>query len=219
MNENMDLKKIEKKIWISYFQDGVWDIFIGLLLLNFGIAPFIGAVINGDYSQSELSDLISYSIILIVAYIILYCGKKYITAPRLGRVKFSTERISKAKKTTIVFGLSVLFGALVFILIATDSLLFNNTLQFGAIAFGINAIIVFSAWAYFFDFTRLYLYGWFFAASIVLVEISRPYVGSTFDNVIGFGVFGGIIILIGLAYLIRFIQKYPLPKEEISYGN
>jgi len=219
MNENMDLKQIEKKAWISYFQDGLWDIFVGLLLLNFGIAPLIGAVINSDYSQSELSDLISYSIILIAAYIILYCGKKYITAPRLGRAKFSTERKSKTKKTTIVFGLSALFGLLVFILIATDFIPFKNTLQFGAIAFGINAIIVFSAWAYFFDFNRLYLYGWFFAASILLVELSRPYVGITYDNVIGFGVFGGIIVLIGIAYLIRFLQKYSLPTEETYHGE
>ncbi len=219
MNENMDLKKIEKKAWISYFQDGLWDIFIGLLLLNFGIAPLIGAVINSNYSQGELSDLISYSIILIVAYITLYCGKKYITAPRLGRAKFSTERKSKTKKTTIVFGLSALFGALVFILIATDFFPFNYALQFGAIVFSVNAIIVFSAWAYFFDFNRLYLYGWFFAASIVLVEVSHPYVGITYDNVIGFGVFGGIIVLIGIAYLIRFLKKYPFPTEATLHGE
>ena len=212
MNENIDLKKIEKKAWTSYFQDGLWDILLGLILLNFGIAPLIEDITGITY-------LLSYNVVLIVAFIIFYSGKKYITTPRLGKVKFSAERKTKQKKTTLVVALSVLFGLIVFAFAATDFLSFKTTIYFGAILFGINAVIVFSVMAFFLDFNRLYVYGWFFALSIVIVEISRPYVSSTFDNIIGFGIFGGIILLIGIAYLIRFIQKYPLQTEETFHGN
>jgi len=73
--------------------------------------------------------------------------------------------------------------------------------------------------AYFLDFNRLYLYGWFFAGSIILTELSRNYVGTIYDNVLGFVIFGGIMILIGVIYFIRFLQKYPLTHEEILNGN
>ncbi len=212
MNDNIDLKKIEKKAWTSYFQDGLWDIFLGLVLLNFGIAPIIEDLTGTIYE-------ISYYAILIIAFIIFYGGKKYITAPRLGRAKFSVERKSKRKKTIIVLTLSVLFGLIMLILTSTDFLSFKNTIQFIAIIFGINAIIVFSIMAYFLDFNRLYLYGWFFAGSIILTELSRNYVGTIYDNVLGFVIFGGIMILIGIIYFIRFLQKYPLTHEEILNGN
>ncbi len=206
MTEKIDLKKIEKKAWKSYHQDGLWDIFLGLILLNFGIAPLLEEITGTTY-------LLSYIIILVVAFIIFYSGKKYITTPKLGRVGFGTERKSKTKKTSIVLTISVVLGLIVFIIAATNTLPIIGTIHFGAIVFGINAIIVFSLMAYYLDFNRLYLYGWFFGASIALSEISYNYVGYTYDNIIGFGLFAGIMIIIGLAYLIRFMQKYPNPSE------
>jgi hypothetical protein len=47
----------------------------------------------------------------------------------------------------------------------------------------------------------------FFAGSIILVELSRNYVGTIYDNVLGFGIFGGIMIFIGIIYFIRFFKK------------
>jgi hypothetical protein len=192
MTVKIDLKKIEKKAWKSYHQDGLWDIFLGLTGTTY---------------------LLSYILILIAAFIIFYGGKKYITIPRLGRAGFGIERKSKTKKTSIILTISVILGFIVFIIAATDVLPIIEKIHFGAIVFGINAIIVFSLMAYYLDFNRLYLYGWFFGASIALSEISYNYVGYTYDNIIGFGLFAGIMIIIGLAYLIRFIQKYPNPSE------
>ena len=212
MTEKIDLKKIEKKAWKSYHQDGLWDIFLGLILLNFGIAPIIEEITGITY-------LISYNLILVAAFIIFYGGKKYITIPRLGRAGFSTERKSKTKKTSIILTISVILGLIVFIIAATDVLPIIGNIHFGAIVFGINAIIVFSLMAYYLDLNRLYLYGWFFAGSIVLVELSHNYVGSTYDNVLGFGIFGVIMVLIGFTLLIQFLQKYSLPRKEIVDGN
>jgi uncharacterized membrane protein len=177
MPEKINLKKIEKKAWKSYHQDGLWDILLGLILLNFGIAPILEDITGTTY-------LLSYIIILVAAFLIFYGGKKYITTPRLGRAGFSIERKSKTKKTSIVLTISVILGLIVFMIAATDILPIISNIHFGALAFGINAIIVFSLMAYYLDFNRLYLYGWFFAGSIALVEFSRNYVGSTYDNVI-----------------------------------
>lgn len=211
MTENLDLKKIEKKAWASFFQDGLFDIFLGLIALSFGIAPLIEEITGISY-------MVSYSIMLIVGFIIFYAGKKYITATRIGRAKFSGERKTRNRKTTLVLTISVLFGCIIFLITATNISPITSNIHFGAVVFGTNAIIVFSLMAYFLDFNRLYLYGWFFAASIVFVELSRSYVGTTYDNVIGFGSFGAIIIIIGLVYLIRFLHRYPLNSEVLSNG-
>lgn len=207
----MNLKSIEKKAWTSYFQDGLFDIFLGLITLNFGIAPLIEEITGITY-------LISYCIMLIVGFILFYLGKKYITATRIGRAKFSEERKTRNRKTTLVLTISVIFGCIIFLITATNLSPITSNIHFGAAVFGTNAIIVFSLMAYLLDFNRLYLYGWFFAASIVFVELSRAYVGTTYDNVIGFGTFGMIIILIGLVYLIRFFHRYPLNPEVLSNG-
>ena len=39
MTQNINLKALEKKAWRSVFQDGLWDIFLGLLLMAFGLRP------------------------------------------------------------------------------------------------------------------------------------------------------------------------------------
>jgi hypothetical protein len=207
VNETINLKEIEKKAWRSYFQDGLWDLFLGLLLLSFGIIPFLEGI--------GIPHLLSY-IAFIPAYVVFFAGKKYITVPRMGFVKFGSKRKSKKMKARIVLAISVIFGFVVFLLALTNTLPVKGTLHFGALAFGINAIIVFSLLAYFLDFTRLYLYGLFFAVSIAFVELSRSYVGSTYNAFVGFGTFGGITTIIGIAYLIRFLQKYPLPPEKTS---
>ncbi len=211
MNDKMNLKEIEKRAWKSYFQDGLFDILLGLLLLSFAFFPFL--------EQIGVPYLLNYLIAFSPAYVIFFAGKKYITVPRLGRAKFSAERRSKKKKTRIVLTISVVFGLIVFLSTVANIFPLKSNIHFGAVAFGANAIIVFSLMAYFLDFNRLYLYGWFFAASIFLVESSRSIVGSTYDNVIGFGLFGIIMIFIGAVYFIRFLRKYPRPIEATSYGK
>ena len=203
MNEKIDLKKIEKKAWTSYYQDGLWDIFLGLILLNFGVAPIMEEITGVTY-------LVSYILIIALAYIIWYTGKKYITAPRIGLVKFGRTRKIKNFKVTIILLISAIFGLVVMLLTTTDLLPYKTDISAWAILFAINALIVFSLMAYFLDFPRLYIYSVFFAVSIFLAELSRSYVGSLYDTVIGFGLFGVVIVLIGLLHLTRFIRRYPL---------
>ena len=37
MSNNIDLKEVERKIFTSYFHDGMWDLYGGLVLLGFGL--------------------------------------------------------------------------------------------------------------------------------------------------------------------------------------
>jgi uncharacterized membrane-anchored protein len=212
MTEKIDLKKIEKKAWKSCFQDGLWDIFLGLILLSFGLSPFIEELIGTTY-------LISYIILLSIGYIIFYGGKKYITVPRIGNVKFGPKRKIKKIKVVIILAISVIFGLAVLLLTQTNLVPYNIDISIWGIIFAINALIVFSLMAYYLDFPRLYIYSIFFATSIFIVETSRSHVGSTYDTLIGFGMFGIVVVLVGILHLTRFVRRYPLQRKGIIDDN
>ena len=205
MTKEINLKEMEKKAWKSCFQDGLWDILLGLIILGFGIAPLIEEITGITY-------LISYILLLSLGYIIFYFGKKYITVPRIGNVKFGSKRKLKKIKVVLILVISVIFGLAAIVLTQIDIKPYNIDVSIWGIIFAINALIVFSLMAYYLDFPRLYIYSIFFAISIFIIETSSSHVGSTYDNVIGFGMFGVVVVLVGILHLTRFVRRYPLQR-------
>jgi len=94
MTGKINLKEIERKAWMSYFEDGLWDIFMGLLMLTTGIR--------------SLTDNVWFTLGIFAALLISVIGKKLITIPRIGRVKFGPARKVKQKKLAAVLIVSVL---------------------------------------------------------------------------------------------------------------
>jgi hypothetical protein len=66
-----------------------------------------------------------------------------------------------------------------------------------------------SLMAYFMDFKRLYAYAVLYGIVYPLPEFLTPYIGSPLDGIIAFGIPGGIIVIIGFVFLIRFLRKHP----------
>jgi hypothetical protein len=85
MSQKINLKEIERKSWTSYFQDGFYDIFMGLLMLGMGLILLFDA---NDW----------YIAVIWLGLLILIIGRRLITIPRVGRVKFGPERRIKQKK-------------------------------------------------------------------------------------------------------------------------
>lgn len=193
MEKNIDLKEIEKKAWTSYFEDGLWDVFMGLMMLTMGIRA--------------LTDNVWFTLMIFAAVLVGPLGKKFITIPRIGLVKFGPARKVKQKKLVAVLIISVL-AITALLLLLHSGLALSKTLISPIMAIWIA--VVFSLLAYFLDFGRLYAYGLLFATSEVLWGLFGKPIGP-----IAHTVFGTVILLIGLAYFIRFLRKYPLP-EEVS---
>lgn len=211
MTHNLDLKALEKKAYRSIFEDGIWDLFIGILVLSFGLGPFIGLFIN----ISELWDVMIPSVIInIIAFLIFYFGKKYITIPRIGVVKFGPKRKSKQLKLKI-FLIVVFFINLVLMILPLTNLINYSQIQplivfllLGLVGFTLPFCII----AYFLDFTRLYYYSFSIGISFFLNQILTPFVSYPLGNIIIFSIIGVSIVIIGLSYFIRFLKKYPLSK-------
>jgi len=209
MTENINLKEIERKAYLSYFQDGLWEIFMGLFL--------IGSSISSLLPENDLARIINTIFtVLLIPFLAFGLGKKYITIPRLGMVKFGPKRKAKRNKLAVVTTIVVVPSTVLFILaifhkIPVDLVNWLNTPYGSPLAFGLLILIFFYLGAYFTDFKRLYIYGAMFAISMFLSELSYIYNRSLIWHFLPFAIYGAIFLVVRLIYLGKFIRKYPKP--------
>lgn len=84
MAQEINLKQIERKAWISFFEDGLLDILMGLLLLLMVVPNMLSDVFPSKSWQYGTTVALAG-----LAVVIFWAGKRFITMPRLGRVQFS----------------------------------------------------------------------------------------------------------------------------------
>ncbi len=208
--KDIDLKQIEQKAYKMFFKDGIWDITMGLLVLSLGFAPLLDEVGIGR----------PFNIMLVFLPAIFFTlfGKKIITIPRLGLVKFGEERKSDRRKLIIISSAFILVTVFILILLKAEMLPdginivkgeLTNTLIISVLLLGLPLCFV----AFYVDFVRLYLYTALITLSWPAAEIMNSYVGSPRDGMIVFSISGGIPLLIGLYFLITFLRKYPISAE------
>jgi hypothetical protein len=95
MNNLFDLKRLEKKAFRATHQDGLWDIQMGGIVMSMAVLAYL--------ETSDAFPLLQFSIFLLglgASFLIFWAGKKYVTIPRLGQVKFGPHR--QRRKRTLV---------------------------------------------------------------------------------------------------------------------
>jgi hypothetical protein len=215
MSTQINLKEIERKAFRSTHQDGLWDIYFGLVVMAMSIFMYHPA---GGYTPLNpvLAVLITFT-----AYLLFMAGKKFITLPRMGQVKFGPMRKRKMTTLAIVLGVIVLLQVVLLGLTAfgwlnpeaadnLNSFLTSRDLMDAAVA-SIAALIIgvsFTAIAFFNDFPR----GYYIAAMSSLAVFLMIYLNQPVYPIL----IGALIMLPGIVLLVRFLQKYPLP-EEVSH--
>ncbi|MHA1916288.1 MAG: hypothetical protein ACW986_19300 [Promethearchaeota archaeon] len=213
MSDNIDLEALEKKTWRTTLVDGIFEIYLSILHLSLTIGIVLGELIPALYSS-----IISYSIIFI-GLIFFIIGKKYISQPRLGKVKFGRARMARKLKTVIILTVNF-FIVLIIYLIGALNPQFRLILPpylYGLIIGLLFVTLPLSFVAYVLQFTRLYIIallfglGFFFDELLALLLIPEP-----FDSLLAFGMISIAILSIGIVVFIRFLRKYPLPKEVNS---
>jgi len=215
MSDSVDIKALEKKAWRSTFQDGIWDIFFGLLFLGFGLSTLAELI---DLPENQFFDL-GVIIILIpwnmTTVLFLYLGKKFITIPRLGFVKFGARRKKTRKRLIIFLIINVVFAFLFLILSFSGiSSMFQLNPLLDPLLVGLLLITFpLSIFAFFLDFYRLIFYSILAGLGFFISELFYPLVGSLYDILLSFGLIGIIIFTSGLFYLTKFLRKYPISRE------
>ena len=195
MVSDVNLKEIQRKVYMSFFQDGLWDIFLGLFMVGWGLAILTeAAYLPGIY--------------FLGIYFAIWGIKKWLTYPRIGYVRFSaTSRRRITTRFVILLTVVLLLGVMAGVLWGIGMTPQWLVDYFPLIFNGMLAAIVCLA-AYWARVNRFYLH----AALIFLGAVFHLWVGIRWE--FGFIGAGSIIVLIGLGILIIFLRKYPKIVEE-----
>ena len=200
MPDKINLKEIEKKAYLSYYQDGLLDIFLGIAIISFGI----GMATDQSYIGSIMPA------ILFPLWVTI---KKSITIPRIGNVNFSPERKLRIKKETaffaIFFTVTVIAGAGIFFAHGHMPVWLEAFLKkFIMLPLGIIGAAGLSFLAYWKQMNHFY----FLALLTLIFIIVGPIL--TIRHPVYFISLGVVIFLIGLIMLIKFMGQNPKTNGE-----
>jgi len=148
----------------------------------------------------------------IATILILILGKKFITIPRLGFVRFGARRKKTRKLLLIFLIINVCFAFLLLILSFSGvSAWFQLNPLLDPLLIGILVITLpLSILAFFLEYYRLIFYSILAGLGFLISEFFYLVVGPIYDILLSFGLISLIILTIGLIYLVKFLRKYPL---------
>jgi hypothetical protein len=203
MTKQDTLREIEKKAYMSYHQDGLLDIVIGIYALSFGLGIVADRIL--DFSFAAIMPAILIAIVLPI----WIQAKRKITMPRIGFAKFGARGSNKLFALFLglmVAGLGVFFAFTLATVQNGRPFWIDILFQYGMIWIGLGAAVIGSLFAYTIGLKRLYGYGLLTFALFA----SGHFLGVPFEYLLL--AIGSIIIASGIALLAQFIRRYPLPK-------
>jgi 4-amino-4-deoxy-L-arabinose transferase-like glycosyltransferase len=205
MTEKIDLKKVEKQTYRFTFTDGLYDMAYGSVIFFAAIAPILREILYPSY-------IIFW---VLPAPLILILGKIYITIPRIGIAKFNLNRTKSRNKIGLL--IAILFPITVIMVVLTFLGVYN--IKVGGyivpIGAGLFALILLSVIGYIIDYPHFYLYAVSIGLGIPLAALLKPIFGEPLHYIISFGISGTLILVYGIITLVKFIKKYPKPKERV----
>ena len=188
-----DLKVLEKRMANRYMEDGIWDMYLGVMALAFGL----GILLDISYLAA---------IMVSIGFAFQSMAKNMVTFPRIGYIK-----LRKAKKrgmSAILTGVLVL-GMMIFLVFMLGdenplrSFVKDNMLFFiAAIWGGAIALAGIS-----FHVRRYLAYALLVFAAVILSD----WIGNLGLNLI---VAGLLVMITGLVVMVRFIRKYPVVSRQ-----
>ena len=203
MAEKINLKKIERKAYTSYHQDGLIDIFAGFFILSFSVWIIL------DMSWMGW-------MFFIVGTSIYAAAKRVFTIPRIGFVKFRQQRTQVAVGMFVgLLLLSSVLGLVTFMQVEGGStplwLLF--AIEYYLPVIGVIVAALFCVGGYTFRTQRMYAY------ALLTLAMFVPGHFLYFPLHYYITLLGTLILLVGLVMLIRFVRRYPLSATGTMSGN
>jgi hypothetical protein len=188
VNNQSDLEKTERKTFTLAYQDGLWDLAFACMMIGQGLGL--------------LTDQSLFALVILLGPLLMILGKRYFTTPRLGYVRFSTDRKRKLRTIRIItIIVSVLVLAL-FISVLTGHRP-SRALIAPLLTAGITATLLLVAW--YIDFKRLYLYALLIGCAVGLNEFVSLQLGGTMYLASGI-----MTLAVAIVLFIRFLRRYPV---------
>jgi len=203
-----DLKSLEKQAFRKFYEDGLFDVLFGLLMVGMSV----GAVVQ-DWLDSEALSLLFMLGIAVVLVTFFKVARVRLLRSRLGHFTPGPGRRRKITTTRLILLASAVLGVVAFGVSAVAS---SGGITAAAVevwlpvVWFVNATVVLGAMAYLLDVPRFYLYGVLFGLVGPLLIWPDVLWDFRVPPPIAFGVPAVPIVVIGLWKLARFLRDYPV---------
>jgi len=180
--------ELKKKAFLSFHNDGIIDILMGWNLAVIGVSLYL-------HNLSLLSDIIG------LAPLLFYGLLKYkITLPRLGHAQFRTRRSFSVWLVGAVGGVFLL-AAIIYGFFINSSSGFVGPIAFALLGIALTMVLISG-------FNRILAYAilipLFFIVGFGLRFLSPEMIMAT----------GGILMVVGIWMLTKFLRTHPIQVEE-----
>jgi hypothetical protein len=203
-----DLRRLEREAFRKFYDDGVFDLFLGAML---GLMPLASAI-----DTWAANDAVRITTLALVygGLVTLFMGwRRHLLRTRLGDFEPGPERRRKIKVVRLVLAGSVLVGLGGFaagaVAPAADWSLTDLELIIPLVWF-VNATVVFSLMAHFLDVPRFHIHGVLFGSAMLLKEWPEALWDFEVPLGVAFGAPAAVIVIVGLFKLTRFLGNYPV---------
>jgi hypothetical protein len=207
MSQEISLKQAERRVFRAAFNDGLWDILIGCIVLQFAIGPLLSRRL-GDFWSSAI--FLPLWLLVCVGILMM---KKYVVKPRIGLVRFGAFR---KRRITRLITVMLVVNIIAFVL--GTFFAFKPNSMSGYIypgVLGYSVLVISSVAAYFLSMIRFFIYGLLFVISLIVGEWLFANFRVTHHGFpITFSVTAGIIIITGLVLFLNFLKENPIPVPE-----
>ncbi len=212
------LRQLENKSWRANQQDGLFDLCLAVLFLGLAMGS-LAEFLHGP----EIINLVVLMVIQLGGVLALCLGRRKITAPRIGRVKFAAPRRRRNRTTIIVLGACVAITVLIVVLTAIAGRvggLFAGPVSRYTVS-AIASLLVFiplAAIAYFQEFPRILLHAALFVAAEFGGTVLEGAQRVPAPRAIAFGAATTISAAVGIVILVRFMRVpiVQVDKEEFD---
>jgi hypothetical protein len=219
MTNLSDLKVLERDAFRKFYEDGLFDVFFGLMLTTMAI----GAVVS-DSLGSEGAGMLAMLGISVILVVLLMVTRRRLLLARLGSFQPGPDRRRKISASRLALLGSVIAGV---VLTAFATAAYGDDVSIASfevampVLWFINAVVVMGAMAHFLDVPRFYVYGVLFGLAMPLLVWPDVVWDISIPPWVAFGAPGVVIVAIGLFKLRRFLRQYPpLPSvQEVPHGS
>lgn len=214
MDQSISVKEAERKaLRLALYQDGLWDIFMGCMLLMMSLYPIIRAAIG---PLPNLLVLLATLAALAVGFDLV---KRRVIMPRIGLVRLGKPQKARIKALNVLALILVIATFALYALAAMS----NEAAPASApastwlqnldvdLAFSVLIVALFALAAYVLNVPRLHLYGWLFGVGNFASTVLDVYYGHRFHAPMAIA--GAIVLTIGVKMFGRFLRDYPVPSE------
>jgi MFS family permease len=209
----IDIEKIERRTVRSFYDDGLTEIALGLILLVLGGYFYTQEAMAGSKAGSVLSALFVI-VVFAAAFLVnrlLRFLKRRITYPRTGYVSFKKKEPNAGRRAAAA-AVGMIIGASLAVLYSLSPSVRTLLPAVNGLLFAVAVLLIANR----VGVIRFYILA--AASAVIGVGVTAAGIADIKGVSLYYGLFGAATLVSGLAALIVYLRRSPRPEPEIPEG-